>query len=102
MEEAVVSKKTYFKVWAALLMLLGITLGVGYIHLRPLNRFAALTIAVAKAVIIALYFMPLRSSQRVTWVFAGAGFFCLLIMFTLTAGDYLPPAWLPTPTVWLP
>ena len=102
MEETVVSKKTYFKVWSALLILLGLTVGVAYIQLGPLNTLAALTIAVVKAVIIALYFMHLRFSPRVTWVFAGAGFFWLLIMFTLSFGDYLTRPWLPTPTVWLP
>ena len=102
MEETVVSTKTYLKVWAALLILLALTVGVAYIHLGPLNTFAALTIAVVKAVIIALYFMHLRFSPRVTWVFAGAGFFWLLILFTFSFGDYLTRVWLPSPTVWLP
>jgi cytochrome c oxidase subunit 4 len=102
MEETIIPKKTYFKIWATLLLLLGMTVGVAYIHLGPLNTFAAITIAVVKAVIIALYFMHLRYSPRLTWVFAGAGFFWLLIMFALALGEYGTRSFLPAPTVWLP
>jgi cytochrome c oxidase subunit 4 len=102
MEQTIIPKKLYFRVWAALLLLLGLTVSVAYIHLGPLNTFAAITIAVIKAVIIALYFMHLRYSPRIMWVFAGAGFFWLLIMFSLSLGEYMTRPWLPSPTVWLP
>jgi cytochrome c oxidase subunit 4 len=45
-------------------------------------------IAVAKAALIVSFFMHLRYGQRLTWVFAGAGFFWLAIMLALTMGDY--------------
>jgi cytochrome c oxidase subunit IV len=94
--------RTYFKVWAALLLLLGMTVGVAYIHLGPLNTAAAITIAIVKAVVIALYFMHLKYSARLVWVYAGAGFFWLLLMFTFSFGDFLTRSWLPPPTIWLP
>jgi cytochrome c oxidase subunit IV len=94
--------RTYFKVWAALLLLLGMTVGVAYIHLGPLNTAAAITIAIVKAVVIALYFMHLKYGPRLVWVYAGAGFFWLLLMLTFSFGDYLTRSWLPPPTVWLP
>jgi cytochrome c oxidase subunit IV len=94
--------KTYFRVWAALLLLLGLTVGVAYIHLGPFNTIAAMSIAVVKAVVIGVYFMHLRNSSRLTWVFAGAGFFWLLIIFTLALGDYATRSWMSPPTVWTP
>jgi len=33
--------------------------------------------------------MHVRYSPRLTWVFVGAGFFWLVILFVFTLGDYL-------------
>ena len=93
--------RTYITVWAGLLILLGLTVGAAYVPLGPFNTITAVSIAVTKAVIIALYFMHLRYSPRLIWVFAGAGFFWLLILFTLAMGDYETRRWMPSPTVWL-
>ena len=94
--------RTYITVWASLLILLALTVGAAYIPLGPFNTITAISIAVTKAVIIALYFMHLRYSPRLTWVFAGAGFFWLLILFTLAIGEYATRSWMPAPTVWVP
>jgi|RhiMetdeSRZDD1v2_1073273.scaffolds.fasta_scaffold77597_5 cytochrome c oxidase subunit 4 len=94
--------RTYIKVWAALLGLLALTVGAAYVPLGPFNTITAMSIAVTKAVIIALYFMHLRYSPRLTWVFAGAGFFWLLLLFTLALSDYATRRYMPSPTVWLP
>ena len=93
--------RTYITVWAGLLILLGLTVGAAYVPLGPFNTITAVSIAVTKAVIIALYFMHLRNSPRLMWVFAGAGFFWLLILFTLVLGDYATRNWMPAPTVWV-
>src|SRR5262249_25433192 len=69
--------RTYIKVWAGLLILLALTVGAAYVHLGPFNTIAAVSIAVIKAAIIALYFMHLRRSPHLMWIFAGAGFFWL-------------------------
>jgi cytochrome c oxidase subunit 4 len=94
--------RTYFVVWIGLLVLLALTVGAAYVPLGEFNTVTAVSIAVIKAVIIALYFMHLRYSPRLTWVFAGAGFFWLLILFTFALGDYATRSWMPQPTVWLP
>ena len=94
--------RTYIKVWAALLGLLALTVGAAYIPLGPFNTITAFSIAVTKAVIIGLYFMHLRYSPRLMWVFAGAGFFWLLLLFTFALGDYATRRYMPAPTVWLP
>jgi len=102
MSEIVVPRKTYVMVWAALLMLLGLTVAVAYLHLGWANPAAAVGIAVIQATIIILYFMPVRYSPRLVWVFVGAGFFWLCILFALTFGDYLTRGYLPAPTIWQP
>ena len=54
-----------------------------------------LAIAVAKTMLVILFFMHVRWSSRLTWVVAGSGFFCLLIMFTITMTDYMSRGWVP-------
>jgi len=100
MTQHILEKKTYYGVFAALMILLAATVGIAYIHLGEFNVIAALTIAVIKATLIILYFMHVRYSSRLLWVFAGAGFFWLGIIFVLTFSDYLTRGWLPLPTGW--
>lgn len=92
-----VSPKIYVLVFGALLGLLLITLGVAFVDLGLLNMVVALAIATTKALLIALYFMHLRSSDRVTWVVAAGGAFWLGILLVLTMSDYLTRGWLPIP-----
>jgi cytochrome c oxidase subunit 4 len=60
----------------------------------------ALTIAVSKASLVALYFMHVRWSSRLTWVFVGAGVFWLLILIALTLSDVFTRQWLPALPPW--
>ena len=85
----IVTPKTYVLIWAALMLLLFVTLGLAMLNLSPFNVALALTIAVTKMLLILLYFMHVKFSSRLTWLFAGAGFLWLLIMITLTMTDYL-------------
>jgi cytochrome c oxidase subunit 4 len=100
MSEHLVEKKTYYAVFAALMVLLAATVGVAYVHLGRLNVFAALSIAIVKATLIILYFMHVRYSSRLVWVFVAAGFFWLAILFALTFSDYLTRDWLPQSSGW--
>jgi len=81
--------KTYVIIWSALMLLLFLTWGIAQINLGPLNVVAALTVAVTKMLLVILYFMHVRSSSRLTWLFVAAGFIWLLIMIDLTLSDYL-------------
>ena len=85
-------KRTYLTIWAALMLLLLLTWGIAQINLGPLNIVAALTIAVTKMLLVILFFMHVRYSTRLTWLFAAAGFIWLLIMIDLTLSDYLTRA----------
>ena len=86
---AAAQKKIYFLVFGALLVLTLITTGVAFINLGPLNTPVALTIAMTKAALVAIYFMHLRHSTFLARVFAGAGLIWLLHFITFTLSDYL-------------
>jgi cytochrome c oxidase subunit 4 len=86
---ATASTKLYLAVWGALMVLLFLTWGVAEMSLGPFNTIAAMTIAVVKMLLVILYFMHVRYRSRLTWLFVAAGFFWLLILFTLTLSDYL-------------
>jgi cytochrome c oxidase subunit 4 len=81
--------RVYYWNFSALMVLLVITLVAAYFNLGEWNLLIAVTIAVVKALLIVLFFMHLAYSTRLVRVFAGAALFWLLILFTLTLGDYL-------------
>jgi cytochrome c oxidase subunit 4 len=86
----VLSVKLYAVIFIALVALTLTTTGVAFIDLGGnLNVIVALTIAVVKALLVILFFMHVRYSDRLTWIFVGAGFFWLAIMMALTLGDFL-------------
>ena len=45
--------------------------------------------AACQALLIALVFMKLAQGPRLKWLFAGVGFYWLMIMMGLSAADYL-------------
>lgn len=76
-------------IWAALLVLLGLTFGLAYVPLGAFNVVAALGIAAVKAGLVALLFMGLNQSGDLIRLCAAAGLFWLVILFTLTLSDFL-------------
>lgn len=92
----VVPLRIYFAIFGALMVFTAITVWVAFQDFGFLNTFVAVTIAVIKATMVVLYFMHVRYSNRLIWVFAGAGFVWLIIMFSFTLSDTLTrDAWLP-------
>jgi cytochrome c oxidase subunit 4 len=83
------SARTYWVNGIALLAFLALTIGAAYLNLGPFNTVIALLISVAKATLIALFFMHLRYSKPLTWIVAGAGVFWLGIMLVLALSDYM-------------
>lgn len=81
--------KAVLKLWLGLLGLLSLTTGLAFVPLGSFNLGIALAIGIAKALLVLWFFMELKSSGGLVRVFAAAGFFWLLILFTLTAADYL-------------
>lgn len=82
------SARTIWRCWLALFVLLAATTASAFFPLGSLNLPISLAIAVAKALIVLLFFMELRASRALVRAFAAAGFFWLLIMIVLTGADY--------------
>jgi cytochrome c oxidase subunit IV len=100
--EPVVSIRTYALVFFTLLVLTALTTAIAFFDLGGgINAAVALAIAVGKALLVILYFMHVRYSDRMTWVFAGAGFFWLLILIGGTMSDVSTRPLLPS-TVSIP
>jgi cytochrome c oxidase subunit 4 len=77
-----------FATWIALLVLLGATFGLAQVDLGGWNTVAAVSIAAAKAVLVALFFMNLVRAPALVAFFAAAGLVGLAILFGLSATDY--------------
>jgi cytochrome c oxidase subunit 4 len=89
----VAPRSLYFAVFAALVVGTILTVIAARFDLGPLNNIVMLTIACAKALLVVLFFMHVRWGTRLTWVVAGAGFFWLLILFSITLADYASRGW---------
>jgi cytochrome c oxidase subunit IV len=85
----VVPIKVYLAVFSGLMILLAATVAAAYFNLGIFNNIVMLSIALAKALLIVLFFMHVRYSSRLTWVFAGVGFLFLAILIGGTMHDYL-------------
>lgn len=95
--ETIVAPGVYIAVWVALLVLLAATFGAYFLNLGAFNVLINLAIAVAKALLVVLFFMHVRYHPRLMWVWAGVGFYWLGIMLVLTFSDYLTRGWPPIP-----
>lgn len=82
------TRNTYFLIFAALLVLLAVTVGVAFLSLGRWAPLVAMMIAVAKAVLIVLYFMHVRYEVPLVRIFAIAGFLWLVLLFTFMMSDY--------------
>ena len=92
MSHHVVPLRVYFTVFVALMILMIATVAAANFDLGIFNDVIALVIAFAKTFLIVLYFMHVRYSSRLTWVFAGAGLLWLGILIAYTLADYLTRA----------
>ena len=81
--------RLYLGVFLALLGLTALTTWVSYFDLGALNTVVAITIAGIKLLLVVLFFMHLRYSERLIWIIAAASLVWLLILFALTLSDYL-------------
>jgi cytochrome c oxidase subunit 4 len=88
------SPKLYIGIWAALIALTAATVWVATFDLGPMNVIVALTIACMKALLVILFFMHVRYSTKLTWVYVAAGFFWFLILVAFTVADYQSRSWL--------
>jgi len=85
----IVPTRTYYSIYAILLVCTYLTWQIAFFDLGVLNTVAAITIAVFKAVLVVLFFMHVKYGARLIWVVAIGSVFWLGILMTLTFGDYL-------------
>lgn len=86
--------KTYFGVWAALLVGTYLTYEVSKIDLGPFNAAVALIIATTKALLVALFFMHLKgSSEKLLKLVVISTIFFLFILMSLSMADYATRWW---------
>ena len=95
METTTHPPKIYWKTCGALMLLLALTWGIGYIDLGLFNLIVALAIAITKALLVALFFMHIKGSSRLLHLAATVGVIWLLIMLGLTLSDYFTRGWVP-------
>src|SRR5947199_9483881 len=93
--EEVTQPKVYVRTCVVLLALLALTWAIAYVDLGPFNLIVALAVAMATAIVIALFFMHIKGSSRLLHLAAVAGLLWLLIVMSLTLSDYCTRAWVP-------
>src|SRR5215831_2454665 len=78
----------YAKVFVLLVIGMLLTIGAAMVPMGAMNNIVAMIIAITKATLVVLFFMQVKYSSRLTWLWAGAGFVWFLLLF-ITVGDYL-------------
>ena len=97
MPEHIDSVKTYALVFALLIALTVATTAVSFVDLGPFSVVAALAIAVCKMLLVALFFMHVRHSTRLTKLVVGAGLLWLAILIVFTFADFGTRNWIGVP-----
>lgn len=85
--------KVYLVVWLALIAGFLASCGLALIDLGPFNVAIALGIAIGQMLLVMVYFMQLRHSSRMIWLFAATGFYWIGVLFLLGLNDYLTRGW---------
>lgn len=93
-EQHVDSVGTYAAVWIALLIMTGLTTAVAYVDLGAFSVVVALTIAVCKMLLVALFFMHVRHSTKLTKLVVLGGLLWLGILLSLTMVDFFTRSWI--------
>lgn len=99
----VVPVPVYLAVFVALLVLTGLTVAVAMWDLGAYNSLhtpLAMAIAAAKALLVVLYFMHVRHSERLTWIFIASAVLFLFFLISLTLSDYLTRDRDAAPSTW--
>jgi cytochrome c oxidase subunit 4 len=91
------SIKTYAWVWISLLFLTALTTAVAHVDLGAFSVVVALTIAVVKMLLVALFFMHVRHSNQLTKLVLLGGLLWLAILIMLTLADVFSRGWLGVP-----
>jgi cytochrome c oxidase subunit IV len=94
MAEHTLPRRTYYTIYAILMVCTYLTWQIAYFDLGSFNTVTALGIAAFKAVLVILFFMHMRDSPRLTSAVVMSGLFWLGILLALTMSDYLTRGWM--------
>jgi len=94
------SVRTYVIIWAILTIMTFVTFYVAQIELGPWNIVVALIIAFFKMMLVVLFFMNVKAESPLTKLFAGAGFFWMVLLLGQTMIDYISRNWMPGGKFW--
>jgi len=90
-----VTKATYYKVFAALMALLVVTVVAAFLPWGSrIGIVIAMAVAIVKATLVVLYFMHVKGSSGLTKVFVVAGLAWLAILMGITLVEYHTRPWL--------
>lgn len=102
MSEATLSKSSYFKVFLALLVLLSLSVAASFVQIEDFALTVAMGIAVVKTILVVLFFMHVRFSNRLIQVFILVSVLWLFLLLGLTLNDYATRHWDAAGTTWPP
>ena len=95
MSEHIVPVRVYVTIFMVLLVGTALTVIAAFMNFPGrLNTIVAMTIAIAKATFVVLYFMHVRYSSRLIWVIMASALFWMGILFAFTFSDYLTRGWI--------
>jgi cytochrome c oxidase subunit 4 len=97
MTEHIDSIRTYTLVLLALLVLTAATTLVAFVDLGGFSVVVALAIAVCKMLLVALFFMHVRHSTKLTKLVVLGGLLWLAILLMLTLTDFTTRGWIGVP-----
>jgi len=92
-EPHVLPLSTYWGVFFALVAGTILTVWTATIDLGALNLIVALVIATIKASLVILFFMHVKYSSKLVWIFSAMGFFWVVLMFAFTLMDFYTRSW---------
>ncbi len=96
-----ISRGTYYRVFVALMGLMVLTVAAWWVEKNLIEMpgwlavTIAMSIAIAKTVLIVVYFMHVKIGSRMTQIYAAGGFVWLILLFVITMVDYLARGWPP-------
>jgi len=97
---SVPSVRTYVTIWAILTTMTFVTYYVAQIELGAWNIVVALLIAFFKMMLVILFFMNVKAESPLTKLFAGAGFFWMILLLGQFFIDYVSRGWMPEGKMW--
>lgn len=89
----IVTPKVYLTVGISLLILTAATCGISYVDLGVFNAVVAMAIACTKMMLVVLFFMHIKYSNKLIKLTVFSGLFLFLSLVGMIMSDYISRAW---------